>query len=288
MADRRPDSETATYQVVTRPRPDSKDWDDHGWIGVENRVVDALLPRSDRVHCLLSQETESLEPYKSQLSRPASGRQLFPAGGTEYVATVPDQRAVVRDLLAVDPGDTDSWIDRTFNVEEFAIVDDDGWCYWSVPHHSHIRYVDASGRDRVCELVGGVLGDIPGSALVPSDGLLTWETESYQYELTWDVLRRRPAGSESWTVFDLSRLAAAAPSSDGCALSLTWQPPQRDSWPGRLARRLLDSVSTEPPTRIDLPDGATRQAALSAFRRLKSDLGYDVAVSTAADSSADS
>jgi hypothetical protein len=264
----------ATHRVVTRPNR-GNDWDKAGQIRVENRVVEVVMRYGDRVHLRLSAETRGLDHIKRRLPRAGEEARLFQVSGPEYYAILPEDRDLVRSVLAVDPGDTDAWVDRMFNVEEFAVVDSEAWRYWSVPHHSHCRRVNTAGREALYDDLIAELDDVPGSALVPAPGFASWGVAPFRYELTWDVLRRREADGERWTQFELTRLRRVSVSADRPVLSCDWAPPSTASWVDRLIRRVLRPGSADPPSQVPFPDDETMNRVLDALRTLKNDLGYE-------------
>ncbi|MFC7073689.1 hypothetical protein ACFQJ7_15180 [Halovenus rubra] len=270
------DSET-THRVVTRLNP-RKDWDEVGQIRVENRVVEVVMGYGDRVHVRLSAETEELDRIKQRLARAEEGTQLFQTSGPEYYATLLEDRDLVRSLLAVDPDDSDAWIDRMFNVEEFAVVDGEVWRYWSVPHHSHCRRVNTAGRDPLYDALVAELAGVPGSALVPAEGLASWGVKSHRYELAWDALRRHETDSERVRRFELTRLRRVSTVSDRPVLSCDWESSSSASWLDRLARWVLRSESADPPPRVPFPDSETMGSVLDGLRTLKHDLGYEFTI----------
>ncbi|WP_435152240.1 hypothetical protein [Haladaptatus sp. DFWS20] len=138
------DEMDTTHRIVTRQSSDVKDWDETGQLTVENRVVDSVLGYGDAIH--LSVNAGKFDRTETKLERVDESRKIFAGSKPEYRAVLPRDGDIVRSALAVTPGNTDEWSNRLFTLNEFAIISEDDRLYRSVPHHGHIREVDASGR----------------------------------------------------------------------------------------------------------------------------------------------
>lgn len=258
-----------------------KDWDETGRIPVENRVVEALVPYGTAVHLSVEPDAARLGDRTAQLARVAEDERVFPGARPEYRASLPADADAVLSVLAVEPGDTDAWVDRLHALHELAVVTPGAWLYRSVPHHTHIRELNAEARDRALAAVSDELDAVPRSAVVPIDGLASWRGGGFQYELTWDALRRRTAsemggGDARWTSFDLCRLRWVSPRPDRAELVARWR--SADSWPRRLLARVVRPASVDPPTRIEFPDREAMADAVEALAGLQSALDYRFAV----------
>lgn len=277
------DRTAAPHQVVTRQPAGVTDTDETGWITVENRVVDAAMEFGTAVHFRLADETATLEAVKPRLDRLTGSDTVIRDGKPEYRATLPADADLVRATLAVDPDETDAWVDRVFNVDEFVVRTDETWVYRSVPHHMHVRELNADAREGLLEAVTAALESIPRSTVVPVDGLVSWQSSAYRYELAWDYLRRAADPSDgdepsTWTAFELERLEAVRPFPDRTELALRWRPHAADSWTRRAFRRLLQPDTVDPPTRLAVPDRDALDETVDALRRLRDELGYSFTI----------
>ena len=309
------DPAEATHRVVTRQPEGVSDWDETGRIAVENRVVAALVPYGTAVHLRVDSGGSDLGELARRSARVGEGERVLAGDGPEYRVRLPDGADTLLSALAVDPGDTDAWTARLHELHEFAVVTPDAWLYRSVPHHAHLRELNADGRDGALGAVADALDEVPRSSVVPADALASWRADGFEYELTWDTLRRRAAsegevggdgvgggeaggddagGSEAggddvgdgdasdgdahgrWTVFDLDRLRWVASRPDRAELVARWRPV--DSWSRRLLARVVRPASVDPPTRVAFPDRESMADAVAALERLRADLGYEFAV----------
>lgn len=267
----------ATHRVVTRRASGVKDWDESGELTVENRVFDVLVRFGDAIHFRIADDTERLERYKERLERVDGADTVLAGTDAEYRAMLPRDGDVVRSMLEVESDDTDGWIDRRFNLDEFAVVTGDDWLYRSVPHHAHIRDLNAAGRGELLEAIRAELESVPRSAVVPADGFVSWRSGSSQYELTWDALRRSETGTgDGWTTFELDRLRHVAfrPDRDPLALEFDWEPASADSPLRRVTRRVLEPESVDPPARLAFPDRNTLDETVESLRELRTELAY--------------
>lgn len=273
----------ATHRVVTRQPSGVTDTGETGWITVENRLVDAVMGFGTAVHFRLADETRTLEAVKPRLDRVTGSDAVIRDGEIEYRVTLPADTDLVRATLAVESDETDAWVDRVFNVDEFVVRTDETWVYRSVPHHMHVRQLNADARDGLLDAVTDALESIPRSTVVPIDRLVSWRSAGYRYELTWDYLRRTDDpddGDEpsTWTAFELARLEKVRPFPDRTELALRWRPHAADSWTRRAFRRLLQPDTVDPPSRLAFPDRDALAETVDALRRLRDDLDYSFTI----------
>ncbi|ADQ69389.1 hypothetical protein C499_12495 [Halogeometricum borinquense DSM 11551] len=179
--------------------------------------------------------------------------------------------------MAVTTGDTDEPIDRTFYLDAFAVVTEQSWVYRSVPHHFHIREINATGHAGLLEELRESLADVRGSTVVPFGGLISWEADSTQYELVWDALRQSDGG-EGYVSYDLERLKHVAMHPQEHSLVFEWESASEEPLLRRAFWRFFDPETATPPRRIVVPDRQRRREVLSAFRRLRRDLDYQYTV----------
>ncbi|WP_135827409.1 hypothetical protein [Halorussus halobius] len=270
------DPTESTHRVVTRQPAGANDWDETGRITVENRVVEALVPYGTAVHLCVDSGVAPLGDLTERLARVGEGGRVLSGARPEYRARLPEDADVLLSALAVEPGDTDAWVARLDALHEFAVVTPESWLYRSVPHHAHIRELNATARDGALAAVADELAPVAGSAVVPVDGLASWRSGDFRYELAWDALRRRKTGDSQWTAFDLSGLRRVEPRPERAELVARWRPV--DSWPRRLVARVVRPASVDPPTRIEFPDAAAMAEAVAGLRKLNDELGYGFAV----------
>lgn len=274
------DERDATHRVVTRQPAGVDDTGETGWITVENRVVDVTMRFGTAVHLSLDEDADVLEDVRGRLDRVPESERVLSGTGPEYRATLPDDAAVVREAIAVESDDTDAWVARVFALEEFVVRTADAWCYRSVPHHAHVRELNAAARDGLLAAVGDALESMPRAAVVPIDGLASWRSNGDRYELSWDALRRHTdrCDSSARTAFDLDRLRRVRPLPDRRELLFRWAPPSPGSRSRRILRRLLASGSAEPPTRLAFPDRETLLEVVDALETLRDAFEYPYAI----------
>ena len=68
----------------------------------------------------------------------------------EYRASLPDDTDVVRTCL--EENEHDGWLARYWGIVEFVVFSDNNWLYHSVPHHSHVREINATTDGFIEEL----------------------------------------------------------------------------------------------------------------------------------------
>lgn len=265
------DAPEPTHRLVVRNLSGVKDWDDNGSVTVENRIVDVCMDYGTDVHLRVDPDHNQFDTVARELRRVPTTDRLFQGSEHEYRASLPDDQGLVQSVLDIPVDDTDAWVDRLFALDEFGVLVDDSWLYHSVPHHSHIREINAAPVDGLLAALAEVLESVDGAAVVPFGPLAAWTTEGTEYELTWNVLRRR-ADSDRFVVFSLSRLERVSLDRSGDRLRLDWRPASEESVLRRAIWWLFDSPAASPPTRIEVHDDG--EAVLDAFRELREELGY--------------
>ncbi|SFS46119.1 hypothetical protein [Halostagnicola kamekurae] len=266
-----------THRLVTRSLPGVKDWDDTGRVTAENRVVDLLLEYGSAVHLRIDSKHDQFETVSGELARVPESEQVFAGSGREYRASLPTDRPLVESVLEIAVGDTDGWTDRTFSLEAFAILTEQSWLYYSVPHETHIRECNASELDRLVATLNEALERVPGSAVVPVDGVAAWTSDGANYKLTWDRLKRDP-NANGYVAYDLERLQRVRVATTESVLRFDWKPASAESVFRRAWWWLRDSESARPPTRVRVPDAVRAREILDAFDRLRSSLAYSYEV----------
>ena len=273
-----------THAVRTRSLPGVEDWDEAGMLAVENRAVKVAMNYGSAVHLgldrslLAERAPDRLSTARERFDRVDDSRRILRNGYPEYRAQLPDDSEVVRSCLALEPGDTDGWLARLFGVAEFAVVTDDSWLYRSVPHHAHVRELNAEPADGLVADVAATLEPIRGSGVVPTGALASWTDDEHRYELLWDALRRRERDrdGDAWTVFDLERLRSVDPEPERETLRFRWRSRASgtDSTIRRAVASAVDRLSTDPPTRVVAPDGETVDDIASTLRELRAQFDY--------------
>ncbi|KDE58067.1 hypothetical protein EL22_07435 [Halostagnicola sp. A56] len=266
-----------THRLVTRSLPGVRDSDDAGRVTAENRVVDILLEYGSAVNLRIDPKHGQFETVRSELARVPESEQVLAGSGREFRASLPADRPLVESVLELPADATDAWVDRTFSLEAFAILTEESWLYYSVPHETHIRECNASERDELVATLNEALEQVPGSAVVPVDGVTSWTTDGARYELTWDRLKRNPDANGS-VAYDLERLQRVRVGTTEPALRFDWRPASAESVPRRAWWWLRDSEAARPPTRVRVLDSARAREILDAFDRLRSSLEYSYEV----------
>lgn len=268
-----------THRLVTRSLPGVKDSDDAGRVTAENRVVDVLLEYGSDVHLRIDSKHDQFETVSGELARVPESERVFAGSGREYRASLPTDRPLVESVLELPADETDAWTDRTFSLEAFAILTEQSWLYYSVPHETHIRECNASELDGLVAALNEALEQVPGSAVVPVDGIASWTSDGANYKLTWDRLKRDP-NANGYVAYDLERLKHVRVETAESPLRLDWRPASAESVLRRAWWWLRDSESARPPTRVRVPDPARAREILDAFDRLRSSLAYSYEVET--------
>ncbi|QCS42948.1 hypothetical protein [Natrinema versiforme] len=271
-----------THRLVVRSPSAAAESDRPDPLAVENRIVEIAMDSADAVHCCLDRSfLDAADPARTKacnrLHRVRESDRVLASGEPEYRAALPADRDAVRAYLSVDRENTDAWLARVFGIAEFAIITDDSWLYRSVPHHDHIRELNANAVDGFLDDVTASLESIPGSGVVPFDGLGTWQTEEYRYAVTARSIRRSTDG-DRWQTFDLDRLRAVSLVPERSELLLRWDSPATDSWTRRAFRTVVGRGSTEPPSRVSLPDRETTAEFAGALREVADRLEYEFTV----------
>lgn len=279
-----------THAVRTRSLPRVDDWDDAGALAVENRVIDVAMGHGDALHLCLDESLlearapDRLSASRKRFDRVEESRRVLKNGHPEFRAHLPADADAVRACLALEPTDTDGWLARLFGVAEVAVVADDAWLYRSVPHHAHVRELDAEAVDGLRPDIREALAPIRGSGVVPVGAQRSWIAGGDRYELTWNALRRHPASSEggSWTVFDLERLRGVRLGPERSTLQFRWRSRSDAVGSTSTVRRALASavgrLATSPPTRVPVPDRAVAEAVVSTLGELRTTFEYDFAL----------
>ncbi|ELZ16489.1 hypothetical protein C477_15695 [Haloterrigena salina JCM 13891] len=282
------DRSEPTHAVRTRSRSGVSDWDDDGQLSVENRVVDVAMTYGDGVHLCLDRSLLErrapgrLSTARERFERLPDDRRLFRTDSPEYRARLPEDAEAVRSCLALEPGDTDVWLARLHGIAALAVVTADSWLYRSVPHHAHIRELNADAADGLLADVAGELASIPGSGVVPTGALVAWSAAEYRYELTWNALRRRsPDGeSDSWTAVDLDRLRGVRLVPERGEIRFRWGS-QAETAASPFRRALasaVDRLTADPPTRVAVAGSETVAEIAAALRELRAQFGYEFAI----------
>lgn len=275
-----------THKLVTRDLPGIKDWDPSGGVTAENRAVDILLEYGSAVYLQIDPKHGQFETIRSELARVPESEQVFIGSEREYRASLPGDRPLVESVLDIAAGDTDEWTDRTFYLDSFAILTEGSWLYHSVPHETHIRECNASEHDGLVAALNEALKQVPGSAVVPADGVVSWTIDSVTYELDWDSLHR-DSDTHGHAAYDLERLQRIGVQIPEAVFRLNWRPASAESLLRRIWWWVVNSESATPPTRVRVPDGERANAVLDAFDQLRSALDYSYEVGNS-DSSSDS
>jgi len=263
------DDARPTHRVVCRLAGPASD--DPSWIAVENSVVGVAIAHGTALH--VTTTPAALDRMVDTVVRDEfvqvtdSGRL---SGDTEFRADADSQAAAQLLAGAFEAGD--EWADRVFAIDEFAVVGPEGWLYRSVPHHAHIRELDADGAKRFLRAVRAAVSEFPRTAVVPDEPLVTWTEDGERTEL-WPTTLRRGTGQDR-SAFALDRLASVRPTADGVALR--WQEPA--STLARLGQQIRRTVGTTPPARLSVPDEATRSRVQSGLAELADELGYGYTV----------
>ncbi|AHG01097.1 hypothetical protein HALLA_16405 [Halostagnicola larsenii XH-48] len=266
-----------THKLVTRDLPGVKDGDPAGGVTAENRAVGVLLEYGDAVHLRVDSKHGQFETIRSEFARVPESEQVFVGSERVYRASLPGDRPLVESVLEISAGDTAEWVDRTFYLDAFAILTDESWLYHSIPHETHIRECNASEHDELVAALNETLESVPGSAVVPADGFVSWTIGGVTYELDWDSLHRY-AGADSHAMYDLERLQRVCVQTPEAVLRLDWSPASAESLLQRAWWWVVNSESATPPTRVRVPDGERANAVLDAFDRLRSALDYSYEV----------
>jgi hypothetical protein len=276
------DTTDQTHRVVTRTSIVSND-EGTGWVEVENTVIEATMHYGTAIHICINGEIlrrcspETLATVRQLTRLRDSETVLTNSGYPEYRASFPSDADTVRACL--DPDGDDAWLARLFGTYELAVVREDVWLYHSVPHHSHIREVNAT-VDGVLDEVNDALDSIRGSAVFPVGPLVSWQADGRRYEIVPEFERFRITDiDEQIWVFSIDKLRAVHPNEDRLGLVLRWNSTaETDSIVIRGLRRLLPQSPTDPPTRINVPDRETLDEILDALLMVAAKLDYEFTV----------
>lgn len=266
-------SVSGTHVVVSRRSPNSEK-SDIGEIGVENRVAETAMNHGSAVHVAIQESalTEMVgEEFREHFERvDRDGGRL--TGETEFRAVLPDGRGAVLALLSLEQADTDEWDRRLFALEEFCIVTPDSWLYRSVPHHDHIREINAGASDGLLSDIGDTLAGIPRTGVFPDRPLASWQSHKTTWELWPEYLRQR-SGESSLHAYDLEQVVSFHPVPLRDELLIQWGSP--DSLPGRLGSAIRRALQGSPPERVHVSGEASLDEVVSALDELAVTLGYE-------------
>ena len=277
------DTTDRTHTVVTRTSSTSND-EGTGWIDVENAVVEVAMRYGTAVHICIDGEIlkehspETLDTVR-KLTRLREDEKIiendkFP----EYRASLPDDADVVRTCL--EENEHDGWLARYWGIVEFVVFSDSNWLYHSVPHHSHIREINAT-TDGFIEELNDTFDSIPESAVFAVGPLASWQTDERRYEIVpeFEFLRVADVNQENWTRFPLGRVTKAYPDAERLELVLRWSgPPETDSLVLHGLQRVFARFSSDSPTRISVPDRETLDEVIDALRTVATKLEYEFEV----------
>lgn len=264
------DSTDPTHVVVTRRPSDSDASEGPGRLGVETLVVETAMDHASAVHVAIEEGALAEmvgEDRREAFERVVGDTQRLSAE-TEFRVPLPAERDAVLELLSLDPADTDRWHRRLFGIEEFAVVTPDSWLYRSVPHHDHIRELNADAAGALLPAVRDRLAAVPETGVFRAGPLEGWQTRDATWELWPDSLRRQ-TGTSSWHTDDLEDAKTFHRAPDRDELLVRWGRPE--SVTGRLSRALRES----PPERIRVTGDATLTGVTSTLEELAATLGYE-------------
>ncbi|MFC5368618.1 hypothetical protein [Salinirubrum litoreum] len=262
-----------THRLVTRNLSGVKDWDEAGGVTVENQAIAILLEYGTTVHLCLDPKHSQFKTVQNKFTRVPELERTIIGSDQEYLVSIPENRALVESLLAISACETDEWVDRTFYLTEFAILNGRSWVYRSVPHETHIREINATEHDGVIQKLNEALEQVRGSAVVPFDGLVSWTAEAKDYKLDWNALYRH-TGKDAYVGYDLERLQHVVVQFSENSLHLDWRSTSEESLVRRTIWRVLDSEATTPPDQIGLPRGEQEKKVVSALHWLRANLNY--------------
>jgi hypothetical protein len=276
------DTTDQTHRVVTRTPTVSND-EGTGWVGVENTIVEVTMQYGTAVHiCIDGEILENCSPETlatvRQLTRLRDSETVLTNAYPEYRASLPDDADTV--MTCLSPEGDDAWLARLFGTDELAVVSENGWLYHSVPHHSHIREINAA-VDGFLDDVDDTLGSMRGTAVFPVGPLVSWQSAGRRYEIVPEFERFRVTATngQARTSFSIGKLAAVYRNESRLELVLRWNSAtESDSLAVRGLQRLFARSSTDPPTRIGIPDRETLGEVLEALRTVATKLDYDLTI----------
>lgn len=274
-----------THQLVTRDLSGVKDWDPAGGVTAENRAVGVFLEYGSAVHLQIDSKHGQFERVRSELARVPESERLFVGSEREYRVSLPADQPLIESVLELPAGDTDAWTDRTFYLDAFAVLTEGSWLYHSIPHETHIRECNASEHDGLVAALNEALEQVPGSAVVPVDGVVSWTSDGVTYELEWDSLHR-DSETDGHVAYDLERLQRVGVYLPKTVLRLDWSPASAESLLRRTWWWVRNSESATPPTHARVHDEEQAIAVLDALDHLRSALDYSYEVGNP-DSSSD-
>jgi hypothetical protein len=266
-----------THRLVTRNLSGVEDWDEAGGVTVENQIIAILLEYGTTVHLCLDPKHSRFKTVQNEFTRVPESERTIIGSDQEYQVSIPENRALVESLLEISAGETDEWVDRTFYLTEFAILNGRSWVYRSVPHETHTREINATEHDGVIQKLNEALEQVRGSAVVPFDGLVSWTAEGKEYKLDWNALYRHTR-KDAYVGYDLERLQHVVVKFSENILHLDWRSTSEESLVRRTIWRVLDSKAATPPDQIGLPHEEQGKEVVSALRWLRVNLDYSYGI----------
>jgi hypothetical protein len=279
------DTAEPTHTVVTRT---SEVWneEDTGWIDVENAVVEVAIRYGTAVHFRINKsELSEYDPNAATIVRERFERMdenecvLDREKYLEFRATLPDDADAVIECLAIR--DDDTWLGRLYGLYEFAVVRDETWLYHSIPHESYLQDFNGDGVDGFLEEAATIVDSKPKFGVFPAGSLVSWEADGRRYELDpgSKSLGFEDLRSGKWSGFNIGGLVAIHPVPERFELVCRWR---KSSETDLLTLRglgwVFDRFTTNPPTRIGVPDRETLDDVLEAFRTVATKLDYGLTV----------
>jgi len=158
-----------THKLVAKNPSGVKDWDEEGTIGIENQAMEIIVKYGSTVHVEVDPAHSQFEAIQNELTRLPEAERIFIGSEEEYRAELPTDHSFITSLLEIRANSTDEWIDRLFNIEAFAVLTDQSWVYRSVPHHSHIREINATRVGGLVPELHRALEQRQGGTVVPFD-----------------------------------------------------------------------------------------------------------------------
>lgn len=271
-----------THRVVTCTSTVSND-EGTGWVGTENTVVEVAMRCGTAVHiCIGGEILENCSPETlatvRQLTRLRNSETVLTNAYPEYRASLPDDADTA--MTCLDPKGDDAWLARLYGMDELAVVSEGVRLYHSIPHHSHIREVNAA-TDGFLDGVDDALDSIPGSAVLPVGPLVSWQADGRRYEIIpeFEHFRVTDTNNQDQARFPIDKLAAVSPNEDRLELVFRWNTTtESDSLVVRGLQRLFARSSTDPPARVGVLDRETFCEVLDALRTVAAKLDYALTI----------
>ena len=262
-----------THVLVTRRPSDAAAPEGMGRVSAENQVVAEAMRHGSAVHVQVEQSTlDNMTPESARglFERVTENQRL--TGDPEFRVPLPAGRDAVASLLSFDPENADSHTQRIFGIAEFAVVTPESWLYRSVPHHAHIRELNADPESGFLSEVRKLLAAVPQTGVFPDGPVLTWQGEESRYELHPETIRKRRDGAQ-WAAFDLGRLAEVSPGAEREEVLFEWNTPDSVLW--SVAVAVVQRWRPSPPKRVAVRGATTVMEVVDAFADLTETLGYE-------------